>query len=350
LTAGIFERHDKSRFELIAISLGVDDQSRLRGRMIKAFDRFHNVKGQGSRQIAALIRELEVDIAVDLGGYTSDARTEIFCHRPAPIHVNFLGYPGTLGTRHMDYILADRHVIPEGNQAFFSEQVMYLPDTYMPTASSLSISERTPTREECGLPATGMVFCAFSHDYKISPAIFDVWMRILRQVPDSTLWLMSRGTLAQKNLRLSAEARGVRADRLVFASRVPMVEDHLARYRLADVFLDTFPYNAHTTAADALLAGLPVVTCMGEAFPSRVAGSLLHSCGLAELATQSIEAYENLILKLATESSLLDGIKSRLMADRAQHPLFDADRFCRGLEGAFLTMWQKHQASPVHDA
>ncbi|MCX7178089.1 MAG: tetratricopeptide repeat protein [Proteobacteria bacterium] len=350
LIAGVFERHDKSRFETIAISLGIDDQSRIRARMLKVFDRFIDVREMGTAQIAQLMRDLEIDIAVDLGGYTSDTRTDIFAHRPVPIQVNYLGYPGTMGSDYYDYILADRYVIPEEQQQFYSEKVIYLPDSYLPTDGSVAISERTPTRGECGLPDTGVVFCSFSHDYKISPPLFDVWMRLLERVPGSTLWLMSRGDLCQHNLRKEAEIRGIDPLRLVFASRVPLVEDHLARYRQADLFLDTHPYNAHTTAADALMAGLPVVTYMGGAFPARVAGSLLNAIGLPELITDSLEGYEALAFKLATSPALLADLKKRLLENKATFPLFDTAGFCRNMEAAYIAMWRQYQLGDAHDA
>jgi protein O-GlcNAc transferase len=338
LMAGVFERHDKTRFETIAISIGIDDQSRLRARMIKAFDHFIDARAMSAQQIARQMREMEVDIAIDLGGYTSDTRTAIFAYRPAPVQVNYLGYPGTMGTSYFDYILADRHIIPLQQRQFYNEKVAYLPDTYLPTDNSVQISERTPTRAECGLPDTGVVFCSFSHDYKISPPVFDVWMRLLLQVPGSVLWLMSRGELAQGNLRKEAQARGVEPSRLIFAGRVPLVEDHLARYRQADVFLDTHPYNAHTTAADALMAGLPVVTYMGNSFPSRVAGSLLHAIGLPELIAHTMLDYENIALQLATDPSALLDTKTRLLANQKTHALFQTDRFCRNLEDALVRM------------
>jgi len=350
LMCGIFERHDKNRFETIAISLGPDDNSRLRARMLKSFDQFIDVRNMGSRQIAELMREKEIDIAVDLAGYTADSRTEVFAHRPAPIQVNYLGYPGTLGVSYMDYILADRHVIPEGHHQHYDEQVVYLPDTYLPTDAGIKIAERTPTRAECGLPDTGVVFCSFSHDYKISPPIFDLWMRLLNKVPGSVLWLMSRSAISQANLRLEAQKRGVAPERLIFAGRVPMVEDHLARYRQADVFLDTHPYNAHTTSADALMAGLPVVTCMGQAFPSRVAGSVLHAVGMPELVTDSFEGYEALALKLALDPELLRQTKNKLAANMASQPLFDTDRFCSNIEAAYIAMWRQHQLGDARDA
>lgn len=349
LMAGVFERHDKTRFELIALSLGVDDQSRLRARMLAAFDQFVDVRDWGSAQIAQWIREQEIDIVVDLGGYTSDTRTDVLAFRPAPVQVNYLGYPGTMGVDYIDYIVADRHIIPPEHQAFYNEKVVYLPDTYLPTDNSVKIAERTPTRAECGLPEVGVVFCSFSHDYKISPPVFDVWMRLLAQVPGSVLWLMSRGATAQANLRKEAQARGVDPTRLVFAGRVPLVEDHLARYRQADVFLDTHPYNAHTTAADALMAGLPVVTCMGQAFPARVAGSLLHAMGMPELVTHSLAAYGALALQLALEPALLASVKARIASHKASFSLFDTQALTLNLEAAYIAMWRAQQLGGVSD-
>jgi protein O-GlcNAc transferase len=345
LLAGVIEKHDKSRFELIGISIGVDDGSRIRARMKSAFDRFVDAKEMTGRQIAQLMRDLEVDIAIDLAGYTSDSKIEIFAWRPAPIQVGYLGYPGTLGVPYMDYILADRHVIPEGHQHFYDEKVAYLPHAYLPTDDSLTISERTPTRAECGLPDEGVVFCCFSHDYKITPPIFDVWMRLLQQVPGSVLWLAAKNDLSRGNLRKEAEKRGVNPERLVFAGRVPLVEDHFARYRQADIFLDTHPYNAHTTAADALMAGLPVVTFWGNAFPARVAGSLVHAAGLPELVADSIEGYEALALKLANYEPLLAATKAKLARIGRSSHLFDTHAFCRGLEAVYQDMYQAHLSS-----
>ena len=343
LMAGIFEQHDKSRFETIAISLGSNDNSRLRQRMENTFDHFIEAKNLASITIAQLMRDMEVDIAIDLAGYTADSRTDILAFRPAPVHVNFLGYPGTLGLDYVDFILADKHVIPPEHEAFYSERVIRLPNNYLPTASGIKISERTPTRTECGLPEEGFVFCSFSHDYKISPPVFDVWMRLLQQTPGSVLWLMSRNEESQENLRRAAEARGIERSRLVFAERVPLVEDHLARYRQADLFLDTHPYNAHTTSADALMAGLPVLTYMGNAFPSRVAGSLLHAIGLPELATDSLAQYEALALQLAGNKEQLSALKDKLKQNHTTHPLCDAEQFCRNLETAYESMWRSYR-------
>jgi len=348
LMAGVFERHDKARFETYAISVGVDDGSRLRERMKQSFDHFIDLRGLGARQIAEQMRAHEIDIAIDLSGYTSDSRVEVFAHRPAPLQVTWLGYPGTLGSEHFDVILADRHVIPPEQQRFYTEQVAYLPDTYLPTDASVQIAERTPTRAECGLPETGPVLCSFSHDYKINPPLFASWMRILQRVEGSVLWLVSRNALSQAHLRREAQARGIAPERLVFAERVPRVEDHLARYRLADLFLDTTPYNAHTTAADALMAGLPVVTCLGNAFPARVAASLLHAAGLPELVTQTMAEYEALAVSLVTDRPRLAALKAKLAANRERSPLFDTNRFCKNLEDTLMTLHHARdtQAAP----
>lgn len=349
LMAGVLELHDKTRFETIAISIGIDDQSRLRARMLKAFDKFIDAREMTSEQIAQMMRDMEIDIAVDLGGYTSDTRTDIFSFRPTPVQVNYLGYPGTMGSNYYDFIIADRHVIPPEHQQFYTEKVAYLPDTYLPTDSSLQISDRTPTRSECGLPETGFVFCSFSHDFKISPPVFDVWMRLLKQVQGSVLWLMSRDELSQGNLRKEAQTRGVDPSRLVFAGRVPLVEDHLARYKQADLFLDTHPYNAHTTAADALMAGLPVVTYMGNSFPSRVAGSLLHAIGMKELVANSLEGYEEIAFRLASDSVLLNKLTSKIALNKTTLPLFDTKMFCTNLEAVYIAMWRDQQLEGQHD-
>lgn len=343
LMAGVFEHHDKSRFETMAFSLGADDQSRLRQRIVRAFDEFVDVREMTPKQIAMAIREREVDIVVDLAGYTTGALAAIFCHRPAPVQVNFLGYAGTMGTEHIDYIIADHHVIPPDTQAFFSESVVYLPDSYLPTDSTIKISERTPSRAECGLPESVPVLCSFSHDFKISPGIFDAWMAIMARLPDAVLWLMSRSDVSQHNLKAAAEAKGVAPSRLFFATRVPLVEDHLARYRLADLFLDTFPYNAHTTAADALMAGLPVITYRGSGFPSRVAGSLLHAVGLPELIANTLSDYVDMAVRLVGDRQQLSALKEKLKKNALTSPLFNTDLFCRNLEAALGKMHERIQ-------
>ena len=347
LMAGIFEHHDHRRFDTIAISLGVDDQSRLRRRMLRAFDRFIDARSMNAREIAQTMRDMEVDIAIDLGGYTSDSRTDIFSWRPAPAHVNYLGYPGTMGLPYMDYIIADPTVIPPSQRSFYDEQVLYLPDSYLPVDTSLVIPDQTPTRAECGLPDDVMVYCSFNHDYKITPPMFSVWMNILRSVPGSVLWLMSRNSLSQDNLRAHAQAQGIDPQRLVFATRVPRVEDHLARYRQADLFLDTNPYNAHTTAADALMAGLPVLTCMGQSFPSRVAGSLLQSLKMPELITESLQDYEARAILLGKDSALRQQTRERLARHKTDSSVFDTASLCRQLEALYTGIWRRAQL-PAH--
>jgi predicted O-linked N-acetylglucosamine transferase (SPINDLY family) len=349
LMVGVFERHDKTRFETYAVSLGIDDGSRLRARMLKAFDYFVDAREFNALQIAQWMRANEIDIAIDLGGYTSDTRTEIFSYRPCPVQVNYLGYPGTMGVDYYDYILADPHIIPPDQQKYYSEKVAYLPDTYMPTDASLKISDRTPTRAECGLPDEGFVFCSFSHDYKVSPHVFDIWMRLLAKIPGSVLWLMSRNELSQRNLRAEAEKRGVSGERLIFAGRVPLVEDHLARYRQADLFLDTHPYNAHTTAADALMAGLPVLTYSGSSFPSRVAGGLLYAVDVPELVTHSHAEYEAMALRLAQEPEFLSALKAKIATNKPNSSLFDTARFCFNLEAVYTAMWRAQQLGKMQD-
>ena len=343
LMAGILESHDKTRFETIALSLGIDDNSRIRCRIESCFDKFIEVRHLNTRDIAELIRSLEVDIAVDLGGYTLGSRPDIFSRRPAPIQVNYLGYPGTMGVDYMDYILVDRWIIPETDRQYYNEKVAYLPDCYLPYDASLKISDRAPTREECGLPPDGFVFCSFNNIYKVTPETFDVWMRLLKETPKSVLWLMKLGNYSEGNLQRETELRGVDPGRLIFADRTTEVEDHLARYRLADLFLDTTPYNAHTTAIDALFAGLPVLTCMGHTFPGRVAGSLLQVIGMPELITGSLQEYEDLALKLTWDCALLERLKHKLLLNRETSPLFDTKRYCRNLESAFITMWERQQ-------
>lgn len=331
LMAGVIEAHDKARFETIAISLGIDDGSRIRARMVGAFDHFIDAHAMSARQIAELMRQMEVDIAIDLAGYTSDGRTEIFLYRPAPIQVNYLGYPGTMALECYDYIIADRTVLPEDHSPWYTEKPAYLDHCYLPIASGIEIADPLP-RSAYGLPEQGFVFCAFSHHHKIHPRMFEVWMRLLEFNPDSVLWLVSGSELSQRNLCKAAAAHGIGSDRLVFAMRIPKVEDHLARYRVADLFLDTWPYNAHTTAADALLAGLPLVTYKGGAFPSRVAASLLETLGLDSLVTGSLEEYFDLANGLAQDPGLLKTLRENLSSKALHgHPV-PGQSFTRSLE------------------
>jgi protein O-GlcNAc transferase len=343
LMAALFEAHDKSRVETTAFSFGPDIKDEMRTRLENSFDRFVDVRDKSDRATALLLKELEIDIAVDLKGYTQGCRTGIFGWRAAPIQVNYLGYPGTMGVDYMDYVLADRFVIPEDQHSFYTEKVVYLPDTYQVNDSGRLISENAPKRAEAGLPEAGFVFCSFNNNYKIRPAVFDVWMRLLHRVEGSVLWLLEDNAAAVRNLRRNAEKRGVAPDRLVFAPRIKQ-EDHLARHRLAGFFLDTVPFNAHTTASDALWAGLPVVTCLGSSsFAGRVAGSLLNAVGLPELITDNLENYEALAVKLAQDRQLLATLKVKLAQNRQIFPLFDTDRFRRHIESAYQTMWERHQ-------
>ena len=337
LMAGVIENHDRSNFEIICVSIGIDDKSKLRDRFINASDRFIIAQQLSAVHIAQILKSLEIDIAVDLAGYTSDCRTEIFLHRPAPIQVNYLGYPGTMALDCYDYIIADRTTIPNEHKEFYSEEIAYLDFCYLPIASG--VEPAVPlARSDYGLPEKGFVFCAFSHDYKIHPKIFGIWMRLLERHPGSVFWLMSRNTAAQENLRQQAESRGISSDRLVFAERLPRIEDHLARYRIADLFLDTWPYNAHTTAADALLVGLPVVTYKGDSFPSRVAASLLESLGMHELVTDTLEDYFDLASELTGNPDRLKGIRERLTKERLNSHLAFGEPFTRRLEVVYERM------------
>jgi predicted O-linked N-acetylglucosamine transferase (SPINDLY family) len=283
-----------------------------------------------------------VDIAIDLKGHTPDARPGILAHRPAPLQVSYLGYPGTTGAPFLDYLIADATVIPAGEERFFSEQVVRLPHSYQVNDATRAIAERAPSRHEAGLPDPAFVFCAFNNSYKITPAFFGVWMRLLEHLPASLLWLLDDNPAARSNLQQSARAQGIDPARLVFAPRVDHAA-HLARHRLADLFLDNLPCNAHTTASDALWAGLPLVTCRGETFAGRVAASLLQAVGLPELIADDLQQYERLALELARDPAVLARHRERLARNRLSHPLFDTERFRRHIEAAYLRMWELHQ-------
>ena len=339
LMAELFERHDRERFEIIGVSFGSDDASPMRSRLVKAFDRFHDVRLYSDVDAAQLVHSLETDIAIDLKGHTQESRPGILAWRPAPLQAGYLGYPGTIGADVLDYLIADRTVVPPNQQDFYSEKIVYLPHSYQVNDSSRRIGDRTPTRREAGLPDSSVVLCCFNNSWKITPPIFDVWMRLLAAIDGSVLWLLRDNAAAEANLRREAAARGIAADRLVFAGRVP-IEEHLARHRLADLMLDTLPYNAHTTASDALWVGLPMVTCLGTAFAGRVGASLLAAAGLPELITHDLAAYEALALKLATDPAMLQAVRGRLAQNRATCPLFDIERSRRAIETAYLTMWR----------
>jgi protein O-GlcNAc transferase len=342
LMAELFELHDHGRFEIVALSFGPYSRGAMRQRLLRSFDRFVDVRAKSDREAAGLLREMEIDIAVDLKGFTTDGRPGILAQRPAPVQVNYLGFPGSMGAEYVDYILADRHVIPLEHEDFYSEKVVRLPDSYQPNDAQRQIPKTTPTRAECGLPAAGFVFCCFNNNYKITPDVFEVWMRLLTEVGGSVLWLLEDNAAVARNLSSEALRRGVAAERLVFAPRLGL-DQHLARHKLADLFLDTRPYNAHTTASDALWAGLPVLTCRGTTFPGRVAASLLNAVGLPELVTENLADYEALALKLARSPDLLPDIRARLWRNRSEYPLFDTKRFCSHIESAYTLMWERHQ-------
>jgi protein O-GlcNAc transferase len=336
--AELLERHDRTRFEVLGVSYGPDDGSEIRARLVKAFDQFHDVVLRADREVAQLLFDLDVDIAVDLKGHTEQARPAILSYRPAPIQVSYLGYTGTMGVDFIDYILADRVVLPFDQQQHYSEKIVHLPDCYWVNDSKRSVADGVAPRALAGLPEAGFVFCCFNNSYKLTPQLFDIWMRLLRQVEGSVLWLLQTSEAATRNLCDAANARGVDPSRLVFAPKAE-ISRHLARQRLADLFLDNLPVNAHTAASDALWVGLPVLTCMGESFIGRVAASLLGAVGLPELVTRSLDEYEGLALKLATDPVLIASVRQKLDANRKTSPLFDTDRLRRQIEHAYMTMW-----------
>jgi predicted O-linked N-acetylglucosamine transferase (SPINDLY family) len=348
LTAGLFEEHDKSRFDILAVALSADEPSDMRARIRRAATEFIEAGGCSDADIVALLRERRIDVAVDLAGYTLGGRPSLFASRVAPIQVSHLGFPATTGASFFDYVLADRVVIPSDAREWYSERVVHLPDSFQPNDARRRISERTPTRREVGLPDGAFVFCVFHSSYKLNPQMFAVWMRLLQEVNGSVLWLVGDNPSIVGNLRREAAARGVDADRLVFAPRMPYA-DHLARHRLADLFLDTFPFNGGTTTSDALWAGLPVVTLSGDAFASRMSASLLHAVGLPELAVPTLAGYESLALRLARDRGMLGDVKARLAANRATHPLFDTRRYARHVEAAYAEMWDRHRVGTPPD-
>jgi protein O-GlcNAc transferase len=336
--AELFERHDRKQFEVLGISYGPDDGSEIRARLVKAFDQFHDVALRGDREVAQILLDLGIDIAVDLKGHTEQARPAILAYRPAPIQVSYLGYTATMGVDFIDYILADHVVLPFDQQDHYSEKIVHLPDCYWVNDSKRSVADEVPARELVGLPRDGFVFCCFNNSYKLTPQFFDVWMRLLRRVEGSVLWLLQTSEATTRNLCREANARGIDPSRLVFAPKTE-ISRHLARHRLADLFLDNLPVNAHTATSDALWVGLPVLTCMGESFVGRVAASLLRAVGLPELVTRSLDEYEALALKLATDPVQIASVRQKLDGVRKTGPLFNTDRLRRHIESAYMTMW-----------
>ena len=342
LMAELPELHDRSVFEVYGVSFGPDDGSAIRRRVLDAFDACFEAADRSDEEIAAWMRAREIDIAVDLKGYTAAARPGIFTLRPAPVQVSYLGYPGTMAAPFMDYLIADSFLIPRAEQSMYTEKIAYLPDSYQVNDRRRQAAPRAPARADVGLPDEGFVFCCFNASWKITAPVFDIWMLLLTNVPGSVLWLLEDNPRAVENLRREALARGIASGRLVFCPRADN-EIHLARHRLADLFLDTYPCSAHTTASDALWSGLPLVTCAGRTFASRVAGSLLRAAGLAELTATSLDEYQRLALELVGDAGRLASLRARLMRDREALPLFDTPAFCRHIEAAYRRMWSLHR-------
>ena len=353
LSAGLFEHHDKSRFEMTALSWGRSDHSELRKRLEDSFERFIDVETQSGDQIASLVRDLEIDILIDMNGLTKGprgSRTSVLARRPAPVQVNYLGYAGTMGAEYVDYIVADPVLVPATDRDSYSEKIVCLPHSYMPhDDTSRVVSDRSFRRAEFGLPESGFVFCCFNNAYKLNPVLFRERMKLLKAVEGSVLWLSETNATALNNLRREAAAAGVDPDRLVFAGRLPSSADHLARHRLAGLFLDTLPYNAHTTASDALWAGLPVLTQIGETFAGRVCASLLTAVGLPELIVQTPEQFESKAIELATRPEALAAIKEKLAQNRLTKPLFDTKLYTRHIESACAAMYRRHQDGRAPD-
>jgi protein O-GlcNAc transferase len=349
LMAELLELHDKKRFTVTAFSLGRDDNSDIRRRLVRSFDRFIDCHTLSDFDVAHAIADSEIDILVDLNGFTQDSRPNMFAYRPAPLQVNYLGYPGTMGASYIDYIIGDKTLFTLADAAVYAEKLVRLPDSYQPNDRKRQISLKAFTRQEAGLPDDKFVFCCFNNNYKIMPHTFGCWMRILECVQESVLWLLADNQTAITNLRKEAKNRGIDPARLVFADRV-QPPDHLARHSLADLFLDTLPYTAHTTASDALWAGLPVLTQVGHSFASRVAASLLNAIGLSELITRSPEEYEALAIELALNPAALPNIKAKLGKNRLTKPLFATALFTRHLEAAYEVMYRRYQLglSPDH--
>lgn len=348
LMSELFELHDRGNFEVFGICYGRSPQDQVRAQVAAKFDQFIEIGDKTDAEIAELIRSLEIDIAVDLKGHTQDARLGIFASRIAPVQLHYLGYPGTTGAQFIDYLIADSTLIPEDHQIGYTEKIVYLPDTYQVNNRLLEIAKTTDTRQDHGLPEEGFVFCCFNNNWKITPDLFDIWMKILIQVDQSVLWLFMENATAASNLIKEAISRGVNPDRLIFANKLP-IDQHLARHKHADLFLDTIYCNAHTTASDALRSGLPVLTKLGNTYAGRVASSLLNAIGLPELITHTVDEYEALAINLATKPDRLSIIKSKLATNRNTTPLFDTPRFVRNLENAYKQMLERHQQGLMPD-
>ena len=343
LTAELYEIHDRNHFEIHAFSYGPDTKDKMNLRIKAGVDHFYDVRTMSHKDVAMLARSLEIDIALDLGGYTHHARTGIFALRAAPIQVNYLGYAGTMGADFIDYLIADHTLISEEKQHHYSEKIAYLPNSFMVNDTKNNLSNRLFTRAEVGLPTNGFVFCCFNNHYKITPSTFIRWMKILSKVDGSVLWLAKDNSSSVKNLKKEAKKNGVDENRIIFASRLTLREDHLNRIQLADLFIDTLPYNAHATTSDALQVGLPVLTCIGNSFASRVAASLINSVNLPELITNTQEQYESLAIELATDPKKLKTIKKKLNNNLPESPIYDTPLYTQHLESAYSMMYDRYQ-------
>ena len=329
-------------FEVRAFSYGTPSEDSLfNQRLYKSFDQFHDVHNYTDEQIARAISETGIDIAIDLMGYTGNAQPFILAHRPAPIQISYLGYLGTMAADFIDYLIADRYVLPEHEQENYSEKILYLPDCYQANCSHMEVSEIKPDREECGLPGKGFVFCCFNNSYKINPQVFELWMDLLNEVEGSVLWLYRKNRWIVDNLNAQAKKRGIDSSRIVFAKYLPLPQ-HLRRLENADLFLDTFPYGAGATCSYALWSGLPLITLPGKCFTSRMAASQLRTIGLEELIVANTEQYRSLAFELASSPGKLGEVKSRLKANRKTTSLFNSERFVKNLESIYSSIWQRH--------
>ena len=347
LTAELYELHDRGQFEISAISYGTNDSSPIRQRLINAFDHFYDASKMNDAEVAELIAAKEIHIIIDLNGHTLGARPAVLAMRPAPIQINYLGYIGTMGADFTDYVIVDEFVVPPDQQTLFDEKLLHLP-CYMVIDTQRNIADKVATRAEHGLPEKGFVFCCFNNSYKITPEIFSCWMQCLDSVPNSVLWLVGDNEWARDNLRNEAKSRGIAPVRLIFAERTDYAS-HLARQQLADLFLDTTPYNAGTTAADALWMGLPVLTITGKSFVARMGSGLVQAAGVPELATDSLDEYQGTAVKLALNPAMLTKVKDKLIANRTSAPLFDSKAFCKNFEQALTTVWCQWRDTRQHE-
>jgi predicted O-linked N-acetylglucosamine transferase (SPINDLY family) len=338
----LWERHDKSQFEILAFDNGWDDNSPRRRRIEAAFDEFIDISRMSDEQASTVIFNKEIHILLNLNGFFGKPRQGIFAKKPAPIQVNYLGFPGTIGASYMDYLIADSIVIPNESKQYYSEKIVHLPHCYQPNDSTRPIDDKQFSKGELGLPQEGFIFCCFNNSYKIHPQLFELWMRLLHSLQGSVLWLIEDSPDAMRHLQNEARARDIDPARIIFAKRIPLPE-HLARHRCADLFLDTLPYNAHTTASDALWAGLPVLTCTGTSFAGRVATSMLTALDMPELITSNASQYEALAYELATNPEKLQAIKTKLAQNRLSSPLFNANLITRDIEKAYQAMHQRFQ-------